>query len=162
MREGSSFPRRPHDRMAQACHKEAGRGRRREAVDVARVEPHRGGSTADDGLPVREHPGLGGRDRAGRRCRRAYLAATHPVWAGLDPDTVPTRRRHNRVPARYSTLFSATELLEAEARLLDRSCTRTAPTLPLVVIERVTSAPLCRTRLVCVRSRLSGASRKYL
>src|SRR5699024_9316272 len=42
---------------------------------------------------------------------------------------------------KHSTVFSSEELLAAEDRLLERSRTTTAPTVPLIAMEKVTSRP---------------------
>ncbi|RAE82689.1 hypothetical protein DN545_41835, partial [Burkholderia multivorans] len=42
---------------------------------------------------------------------------------------------------RHSTVFSSEQLLTAEDRLLERSRTTTAPTVPLAVVEKVTARP---------------------
>ena len=42
---------------------------------------------------------------------------------------------------RHSTVFSSEQLLTAEDRLLERSRTTTAPTVPLIAVEKVTSRP---------------------
>nr|WP_240945425.1 MobF family relaxase [Rhodococcus sp. HNM0569] len=46
---------------------------------------------------------------------------------------------------KHSTVFSSELLLAAEDRLLDRSRTLTAPTVPVATVERITAHPMPRT-----------------
>ena len=71
---------------------------------------------------------------------RASLRLTPPELAST-PARFQRADSTSAFRPRDSALFSSTELLEAEARLLERSRTMTAPTLPLAVIQRVTGVP---------------------
>ena len=63
------------------------------------------------------------------------------------PELASTPARFQRIDGtsafrpRHSVLFSSEVLLNAEARLLERSRTTTAPTVPLAVIERIAARP---------------------
>lgn len=49
---------------------------------------------------------------------------------------------------KHSTVFSSEELLTAEDRLLDRSRTLTAPTVPVVTVEQITARPDTEGRML--------------
>lgn len=71
---------------------------------------------------------------------RASLRLTPPELAS-SPAVFQRPDGSSAFRPRHSILYSSTELLDAEARLLDRSRTMTAPTLPLILIERAINAP---------------------
>ena len=71
---------------------------------------------------------------------RASLRLTPPELAST-PARFQRPDGRTAFRPRHSTLYSSSELLEAEARLLERSRTMAGPALPLAVIERVTAAP---------------------
>ena len=50
---------------------------------------------------------------------------------------------------KHSTVFSSEQLLAAEDRLLDRSRTMTAPTVPMGTLEKITSRPDVDGRMFC-------------
>ncbi|UOQ61507.1 relaxase domain-containing protein [Leucobacter rhizosphaerae] len=117
-----------------------------EAVGAKRSTWHRWNLTAEAARQTMEYRFASARERevvtglVVDAAERASLRLTPPELAS-------TPARFQRVEGtsafrpRHSALFSSTELLEAEARLLERSRTMTAPTLPLAVIEQVTSHP---------------------
>lgn len=49
---------------------------------------------------------------------------------------------------KHSTVYSAEELLAAEDRLLDRSRTMTAPTVPVATVEKITARPDAEGRML--------------
>ncbi|MDF1488833.1 MobF family relaxase [Tessaracoccus caeni] len=117
-----------------------------EAVGAKRSTWHRWNLTAEAARQTMGYRFATTRDREAvsgmvvDAAERASLRLTPPELA-----STPARfQRPDGTSAfrpRHSTLYSSTELLEAEARLLKRSRTLTGPTLPLAVIERVTAAP---------------------
>lgn len=116
-----------------------------EAVGSKRSTWHRWNLTAEAARQTMEYRFATTRDREAvtglvvDAAERASLRLTPPELA-----STPARfQRADGTTAfrpRHSALFSSTELLEAEARLLVRSRTMTGPTLPLAVIERITGA----------------------
>ena len=117
-----------------------------EAVGAKRSTWHRWNLTAEAARQTMGYRFATTRDRDAvtglvvDAAERASLRLTPPELA-----STPARfQRPDGTSAfrpRHSALYSSTELLEAEARLLERSRTMTAPTLPLKVIEQVTSRP---------------------
>lgn len=71
---------------------------------------------------------------------RASLRLTPPELAST-PARFQRRDGTSAFRPRHSALFSSEALLDAEARLLERSRTTTAPTVPLTVIERTVARP---------------------
>lgn len=67
--------------------------------------------------------------------------ATSPVAFRRVDGTTVFRPKH-------STVFSSEELLAAEDRLLDRSRTMTAPTVPVATMEKITSRPDVEGRML--------------
>ncbi|WP_442928454.1 MobF family relaxase [Microbacterium sp. LB16] len=117
-----------------------------EAVGAKRSTWHRWNLTAETARQTMRYRFASTRDREAvtgmivDAAERASLRLTPPELAS-PPARFQRPDGTSAFRPRHSALYSSTELLEAEVRLMERSRTMTGPTLPLAVIERVTAAP---------------------